>query len=190
MRKTIASCLVIFCLATSTAQERIPAYPRVALETTEGTILMELDSRRAPLTVRHFLGLVEAGHYNGTIFHRVIPNFMAQAGGFNRDFDNRETEATLVNESGNGLKNLRGTVAMARLPEPHTANAQFFINVADNRSLDPQPDRWGYAVFGTVIQGMEVVDKISQARTGPGGDFAQDVPVVPIIIERAARADP
>ena len=190
MQKVITASLLLLTLATSVAQERLPAYPRVALETTEGTILLELDRRRAPLTVAHFLKLLDAGHYNGTIFHRVIPNFMAQAGGFNRDFDNRETEDTLVNESGNGLKNLRGTIAMARLPEPHTANAQFFINVADNRSLDPKPDRWGYAVFGTVIEGLPIVDKISQVRTGPGGDFAQDVPVVPIIIERAVRVKP
>ncbi len=175
---------------TPLAQDEIPAYPRVKLDTTEGTILLELDGRRAPVTVRHFLDLVESGHYDGTIFHRVIPNFMAQAGGFDRDFASREPEGMLFNESGNGLKNLRGTIAMARTAEPHTANAQFYINIADNRSLDPQPNRWGYAVFGYVIEGMEVVDKIATIPTGPGGKFSQDVPVSAVIIESATRADP
>lgn len=189
MKKAIAVVLILGIGLASLAQDDVPAYPRVKLETTEGPILLELDARRAPLTVRHFLGLVESGQYEGTIFHRVIPNFMAQAGGFDRDFEPRETDDTLFNESGNGLRNLRGTVAMARRGEPHTANAQFFINIADNRSLDPQADRWGYAVFGYVIEGMEVVDKIAAMRTGPGGKFSQDVPVVPVIIESAARAD-
>lgn len=192
MRVQILVSLAAAMLAVSThAQDAdpLPAYPRVSLETTDGTIVLELDSRRAPLTVRHFLEVVEKGGYNETIFHRVIPNFIVQAGGFNRDFESMEGEESIVNESGNGLKNLRGTVAMARLSEPHTANAQFFINVADNRSLDPQTDRWGYTVFGYVIEGMDVVDAISMQRTGPGGQFSQDVPVAPIIIKRAVRAD-
>jgi cyclophilin family peptidyl-prolyl cis-trans isomerase len=190
MQKFIAAGLLVGFGAIALAQDNVPAYPRVLLDTTEGKITLELDGRRAPLTVTRFLALVDSGHYDGTVFHRVIPNFMAQAGGFDRDLENRETEDTLVNESGNGLRNLRGTIAMARLAEPHTANAQFFINVADNRSLDPQADRWGYAVFGTVIEGMEIVDTIAETRTGPGGQFSQDVPVVPIIINRAVRADP
>lgn len=177
-------------LAAFAADDELPAYPRVTLATTEGNIVLELDSRRAPLTVRHFLTLVESGLYNGSIFHRVIPNFMIQAGGFNRDFEALEEEDTLFNESGNGLTNLRGTIAMARLAEPHTANAQFFINVADNRSLNPRSDRWGYAVFGYVIEGMEVVDAIAAVRTGPGGRFSQDVPVAAIVIESASRTDP
>ncbi len=192
MRAQILSSLAAAILATNVhAQdaEDLPAYPRVSLETTAGTIVLELDSRRAPLTVRHFLALVEEGGYNESIFHRVIPNFMIQAGGFNRDFDSLEGDESVVNESGNGLTNLRGTVAMARLSEPHTANAQFFINVADNRSLDPRSDRWGYTVFGYVVEGMDIVDEISTQRTGPGGQFSQDVPVVPIIIERAVRTD-
>ena len=172
-----------------TAQDDLPAYPRVTVQTTEGTMVLELDARRAPLTVRRFIGLVDAGYYDGTIFHRVIPNFMIQAGVVDRDFVSRETDDTLVNESGNGLKNLRGTVAMARLAEPHTANAQFFINIADNRSLDPRGDRWGYAVFGYVVEGMDVADKIAAMRTGPGGQFTQDVPVVPVIIDSAKRGN-
>ena len=189
MRSVIAAATLILPLMAVLADDDLPAYPRVALDTSEGRIVLELDSRRAPLTVRHFLSLVESGRYNGSIFHRVIPNFMVQAGGFNRDFERLEEDDTLVNEAGNGLTNLRGTVAMARLSEPHTANAQFFINVADNASLNPRSDRWGYAVFGYVIEGMDVVDAIAATRTGPGGEFSQDVPVVPIVIESAARAD-
>lgn len=186
----ILTVLTTFLVAAGVfAQEDVPAYPRVTLETTEGSIVLELDGRRAPLTVMRVLSLVEAGYYDGTIFHRVIPNFMVQAGVVDRDFVSRETAETLVNESGNGLRNLRGTVAMARLEYPHSANAQFFINIADNRSLDPKSDRWGYAVFGYVIEGMDVADKIAEMRTGPGGQFTQDVPVVPVIISSAKRSD-
>lgn len=167
------------------AQDDLPAYPRVRLDTTEGEILLELDTRRAPLTVRHFVDLVKSGHYDGTIFHRVIPDFVAQAGGYNRDLESVEADDAIVNESGNGLRNLRGTVAMARFEEPHTANAQFYINLSDNRQLDPQGSRWGYAVFGYVIEGMDVADAIAALPTGPAGDFASDVPVVRVIIEKA-----
>lgn len=189
MIRTAFACLVLGLSFSSMAQDALPSYPRVLLETTEGSILLELDARRAPITVAHFVGLVEAGYYNGTVFHRVIPDFMAQAGGYDRDLQSREADDTLVNESGNGLKNLRGSIAMARKNEPHTANAQFFINVKDNTALNPRADRWGYAVFGSVIEGMEIVDKIVASRTGPAGQFARDVPVVPIIIEQALRAD-
>jgi len=171
------------------AQDDLPSYPRVELDTTEGRILLELDARRAPLTVRHFLERVDSGYYDGTIFHRVIPNFVAQAGGYDRDLELREGDDSLVNESGNGLRNLRATVAMARLEEPHTANAQFFINLADNRNLDPQSTRWGYAVFGYVIEGMDVVDAIAAFPTGPAGPLKQDVPVVRVVIESAKCVD-
>jgi cyclophilin family peptidyl-prolyl cis-trans isomerase len=189
MKKALATLIILSLGAAGFAQDDIPAYPRVTLETSEGRIVLELDARRAPLTVRRFLELVDAGYYAGTIFHRVIPDFVAQAGGFNREFERLESDDSLINEAGNGLRNLRGTVAMARLAEPHTANAQFFINIADNRSLDPQPNRWGYAVFGYVVEGMEVVDTIAAIPTGPGGRFAQDVPTVAVIIESAARTD-
>lgn len=189
MTKTIFTLFVFAWAGVASSQDGAPAYPRVELKTTEGTLVMELDRRRAPLTVAHFLDLVDAGYYEGTIFHRVIPNFVAQAGGFNRDFERMESDAQIVNESGNGLTNLRGTIAMARLAEPHTANAQFFINIADNRSLDPQPDRWGYAVFGYVVEGMDVIDKIAEIPTGPGGRFSQDVPVAAVIIESARRVE-
>lgn len=189
MIKTVLACLCLSLGHLAISQESLPSYPRVLLETTEGNILLELDSRRAPLTVRHFLELVESEQYDGTIFHRVIADFMIQAGGYDRDLKPRETDDTLVNESGNGLPHLRGTIAMARTNEPHSANAQFFINVVDNARLNPRADRWGYAVFGSVIEGMDVADKIAAMRTGPAGNLARDVPVVPIIIEKAVRAD-
>lgn len=187
MKTTVALLvsLLMTIAVTVSAQDDLPDYPRVRLETTEGTILLELDGRRAPITVRHFVDLVKEGYYDGTIFHRVIPGFVAQAGGYNRDLKSVEKEASIVNEAGNGLRNLRGTVAMARFEEPHTANAQFYINLADNRQLDPQGDRWGYAVFGYVVEGMDVADAIAELPTGPAGEFAQDVPVVRVIIEKA-----
>ncbi len=187
MRSLFSVALTLLWALPALAQDNLPSYPRVKLTTTEGDIVLELDARRAPLTVRHFVSLVDEGHYDGTIFHRVIPGFMIQGGGYDRDLKSVENDAAIVNESGNGLRNLRGTIAMARLPEPHTANAQFFINLVDNRSLDPQGNRWGYAVFGNVVEGLEVVDKIAALPTGPGGEFAQDVPVVRVIIEKAER---
>ncbi|MEM9209440.1 MAG: peptidylprolyl isomerase [Pseudomonadota bacterium] len=190
MRLLISITVALLWAMPAVAQDPLPSYPRVKFATTEGDIVLELDARRAPLTVEHFVKLVEDGYYDGTIFHRVIPGFVAQAGGYDRNLKSVESEGTVVNESGNGLRNLRGTVAMARLPEPHTANAQFFINLADNRSLDPQGNRWGYAVFGTVIEGLDVVDQIAALPTGPGGEFTQDVPVVRVTIEKAERVDP
>jgi len=185
MKGILLALLTFCCLVAFAAEEEVPARPQIQLETTEGDILLELDGRRAPITVRHFLSLVENGYYDGTVFHRVIPGFMIQGGGYTRDLKSREPGGTIPNESGNGLTNLRGTIAMARLAEPHTANAQFFINVADNGSLNPRPDRWGYAVFGYVVDGMDVVDKIVSVPTGPAGEFAEDVPVAPIVIEKA-----
>jgi len=189
MRITITALLLLSLAQLSSAQDAVPAHPQVTFETTEGNIVLELDGRRAPITVRNFLNLVDSGYYNGTVFHRVIPGFMIQGGGFDRDLDEKEPDEMIFNESGNGLTNLSGTIVMARLGEPHTAAAQFFINVVDNRSLDPKPDRWGFAVFGYVIEGMDVVEKISNVRTGPAGRFSQDVPVVPIIITKAARVE-
>jgi len=184
-----SSLLTLLCLALPAfAQEdQVPAHPQVVLETSEGRILLELDGRRAPITVANFLKLVDEGYYDGTIFHRVIPDFMIQGGGYTVDFESKEPDGGIPNESGNGLTNLRGTVAMARQNEPHTAMAQFYINVSDNRGLNPRPDRWGYAVFGYVIEGMEVVDQIASLPTGPRGDFDKDVPVATVVIEKAYR---
>lgn len=161
------------------------AYPEVAIETTLGTFVVQLDSERAPLTVKNFLHYVRTGFYDGTIFHRVIPGFVIQGGGFTSTYVEKPTAAPIPNESGNGLSNLRGTIAMARDPPPHSATAQFYINLADNRKLDPQPNRWGYAVFGQVIQGMTVVDKIAAVPTGKAGPFEKDTPLTPVVILNA-----
>ena len=164
---------------------------QVRLETSSGVIVLALDAAKAPATVANFLAYVDAGHYDGTLFHRVIPGFMIQGGGFDRDFRQKETRKPIANEAGNGLKNLRGTIAMARTGDPHSATAQFFINSVDNAFLDhtaPNANGWGYAVFGRVTEGLEVVDAISQAKTGAQGGH-QDVPVEPVVLLKAERAD-
>jgi peptidyl-prolyl cis-trans isomerase A (cyclophilin A) len=182
--------LSLSCSIAGAAEDDVPPQAHVKFETTAGAFVVQLDGRRAPLTVGHVLELIDNGYYNGTIFHRVIPGFMIQGGGYTRDLELKEAgAATVPNESGNGLQNLRGSVAMARLAEPHTANTQFFINVVDNGSLNPRPDRWGYTVFGYVVEGMAVVDKIAAAPTGPAGEFDKDVPVTPIVIEKVARVE-
>lgn len=160
-------------------------YPDVAFETSLGTFVVQLDSRRAPLTVANFLHYANNGFYNGTTFHRVVPGFVIQGGGYNTTYAEKKTLAPIPNESGNGLSNLRGTIAMARDDAPHTATAQFYINLVDNRKLDPRPDRWGYAVFGKVIQGMNVVDKIAAVPTGKTGPFDKDAPLTPVVILKA-----
>lgn len=187
MKRSLLAILLIVLTGTAVPQDRVPAHPYIKLETTEGDIILELDGRRAPITVRNFLELVDSGYFDGTIFHRVIPDFMIQGGGYTPGLDLKEPSDFIVNESGNGLRNSRGTIAMARQQEPHTAMAQFFINVKNNNSLNPARDHWGYAVFGVVIDGMDVVDKIADARTGPQGDFATDVPIVPVVIKTATR---
>lgn len=161
---------------------------RIQLETSEGDIVLELDITRAPLSVLNFMKYVQSGFYDGTIFHRVIKNFMIQGGGFTPDMKRKTTNAPILNEADNGLKNVRGTIAMARTNDPHSATAQFFINVTDNPFLDhtsKTPRGWGYAVFGHVIKGMNVVDKIRSLRTGPNGPFPSDVPLKTVIIHKA-----
>jgi cyclophilin family peptidyl-prolyl cis-trans isomerase len=187
MKKLLSTLLILALAHLSLAQDEVPARPYIKIETTEGDILLELDGRRAPITVANFLELVDSGFYDGTIFHRVIPDFMIQGGGHTPNLELKEPGAFIVNESGNGLTNMRGTIAMARTGNPHSAKTQFFINVKDNTALDPQRDRWGYAVFGYVVEGMDVVDKIANVRTGPQGPMAQDVPIVPIVIKKAAQ---
>jgi cyclophilin family peptidyl-prolyl cis-trans isomerase len=163
-----------------------PTAPTVVLETSLGNIKMRLLKDKAPVTVDNFVKYVTTGHYNGTIFHRVIPGFMAQGGGFTPDMAQRPTRPPIKNEAGNGISNKRGTVAMARTPDPDSATAQFFINVKDNGpSLDRGAAGAGYAVFAEVIEGMEVVDKIvavPRGRRGPHGD----VPNEPIVIKKAS----
>lgn len=161
------------------------ANPKVRINTTLGSFVLELDRDRAPLTVNHFVERVKAGHYTGTIFHRVVSGFLAQAGAFDAKFTARDTGPSIANESGNGLSNMRGTVGMARDPSPHSGDVQFYINLRDNATLDPQPSRWGYAVFGRVVEGMTVVDDIGNVATAEGGPFEEHVPVKPIVIESA-----
>ena len=159
----------------------------VKLHTNHGVITLELDADKAPVTVANFLAYVESGHYNNTVFHRVIDGFMIQGGGFEPGMNQKPTGEQIKNEADNGLKNERGTVAMARTQAPHSATAQFFINVADNDFLNhrsPDLQGWGYCVFGRVSEGMDVVDAIRKVKTGSSG-FHQDVPKEDVIIERA-----
>ncbi|MEV4129513.1 peptidylprolyl isomerase [Nocardia sp. NPDC049707] len=163
---------------------------KVNLETNHGQIVLELDDAKAPNSVANFVNYVNAGHYNGTIFHRVIPGFMIQGGGFTPDMRQKGTQAPIQNEANNGLKNDKYTVAMARTNDPHSATAQFFINVSDNGFLNhsaPTPQGWGYAVFGKVAEGSEVVDKIAAVSTSSAG-MHQDVPQDDVIIESATLA--
>ena len=159
----------------------------VKLHTNHGVITLELDADKAPVTVANFLAYVEAGHYDNTIFHRVIDGFMIQGGGFEPGMNQKPTGEQIKNEAYNGLKNERGTIPMARTQAPHSATAQFFINVADNDFLNhrsPDLQGWGYCVFGRVSEGMDVVDAIRKVKTGSSG-FHQDVPKEDVVIERA-----
>lgn len=158
----------------------------VTMETSKGTIVIELDAEKAPATVANFLAYVESGHFAGTIFHRVIPSFMVQGGGFDAQMNQKPTRDPVKNESKNGLSNVRGTLSMARTNDPHSATAQFFINVVDNDGLDAAKSRtgWGYAVFGKVVEGMDVVDAIAQVKTTSKGGH-QNVPVEPVVIQSA-----
>jgi peptidyl-prolyl cis-trans isomerase B (cyclophilin B) len=157
----------------------------VLITTNHGTIKIDLDADKAPKTVDNFLAYVKSGHYDGTIFHRVIDGFMIQGGGFEPGMKQKPTNAPVENEAKNGLKNAPYTVAMARTSDPHSASAQFFINIKDNSFLDyPGQDGWGYCVFGKVVEGMDVVDKIRAVKTTRTGMFA-DVPVDNVVIEKA-----
>ena len=160
---------------------------KVELQTNHGSITLALDSEKAPVTVENFKSYVESGHYDGTIFHRVIDGFIIQGGGFDHDMRQKATQAEIKNEADNGLKNTTGTIAMARTSDPHSATAQFFINVADNDFLNhtaPSGQGWGYAVFGEVVEGMDVVNAIKAVSTGSHGPH-QDVPRESVVIEKA-----
>ena len=160
---------------------------RIKLTTNHGVIALKLDAEKAPVTVKNFIQYVEDGHYDNTIFHRVIPGFMIQGGGFTPDMQQKDTRDAIQNEADNGLKNTRGSIAMARTGEPHSATAQFFINVVDNEFLDfkaKSPSGWGYCVFGAVTEGLEVIDSIKKVKTGNKGHH-QDVPVDTVLIEKA-----
>jgi peptidyl-prolyl cis-trans isomerase B (cyclophilin B) len=162
--------------------------PTVTLDTNKGRIVIELYPDKAPETVANFIQYAEEGFYDGTIFHRVIPNFMIQGGGFTVDMEQKATRAEIRNEASNGLQNVTGSIAMARTPNPHSATAQFFINVKDNDFLNFTSETqqgWGYCVFGQVVEGMDVVKEIEGVRTGRAG-MHQDVPMEPVVIEKAS----
>src|SRR3954469_10150170 len=173
----------VFALMVSLAAQAAGS-ERVRVQTNLGSFVIELQRDRAPLTVENFVTYVKGGHYTNTLFHRVVANFLIQGGGVGTDYKGKPTLKPIPNESGNGLKNLRGTVGLARAAGPHSGDAQFYVNVADNGDLDPLPTRWGYAVFGRVVEGMEVVDRISVSPTGPMGPFKQDAPLAPVVIQR------
>ncbi|MDR6419338.1 peptidylprolyl isomerase [Paraburkholderia phenoliruptrix] len=163
----------------------------VELHTNHGVIKLELDAEKAPKSVENFLNYVKAGHYDNTVFHRVIDGFMIQGGGFEPGMKQKPTAEPISNEANNGLKNVNGSIAMARTNDPHSATAQFFINVNDNDFLNhssPTPQGWGYAVFGKVVEGMDIVEKIKKVKTGSKG-FHQDVPVDDVVIEKAVIVD-
>jgi cyclophilin family peptidyl-prolyl cis-trans isomerase len=177
-----------FIAAMLFAVNAYAADPQVELKTNMGVIVLELYPDKAPKTVENFLQYVKDGFYKGTIFHRVIPSFMVQGGGFTVDFAQKNTRAPIQNEANNGLRNDVGTIAMARTGDPHSATAQFFINHKNNDFLNhtaPSPQGWGYTVFGKVIKGMDVVNKIAAIQTGPRGPFPSDVPSQQVIIEDA-----
>jgi peptidyl-prolyl cis-trans isomerase B (cyclophilin B) len=164
--------------------------PTVELKTNRGSFTIELDTEAAPKTTANFLAYVDSGHYDGTVFHRVIKKFMVQGGGFDKSFSKKATKPPVENEAFNGLKNLRGTVAMARTSDPHSATAQFFVNHADNAFLDHKSkdaQGWGYTVFGKVTSGMDVIDAIAELKTGSKGPFDKDAPAEDVVIESAKR---
>ena len=170
-------------------EEMIPDnyFPSVKLETSMGEVVVELNRMRAPGTVNNFLRYVLEGEYNGTIFHRVMPAFVVQGGGYTQDIEEKTLHASVCNESGNGLRNARGTIAMARYDDPHSATRQFYFNMEDNTSLDPNPRNWGYTVFGEVISGMEVLDAIALVETGYSEALdAEDVPLEPVVLIKAS----
>ena len=165
------------------------ALPQVKLETTHGDIVIELNLEKAPNTVANFLSYVEDGYYDGTVFHRVIDTFMIQGGGFTADLAKKPTNAAIKNEANNGLSNVAGSVAMARTGDPHSATAQFFINTVDNNFLDFRGEEgaaWGYAVFGQVVEGQDVIEAIRAVETGARGPFPTDVPLEDVVINKAS----
>jgi len=171
----------------STENKMSETQTKVKFQTTLGDFIIELDAEKAPITVKNFITYVEEGFFNGTIFHRIIPGFMAQGGGFDTSFAQKETHGMIKNEADNGLKNDRGTLAMARTPAPDSATAQFFINYKDNDFLNysaPTQNGWGYAVFAKVVEGMDIVDEMANQATGNKNGH-QDVPTTDIIIEKA-----
>jgi cyclophilin family peptidyl-prolyl cis-trans isomerase len=191
MRRLLATATLLSALI-GLAQPAIAANPRVLIKTSNGDIALELEPDKAPATVKNFLAYVDEGFYTGTQFHRVMSGFMIQGGGYMADFAEKNTREPIPNEADNGLKNDRGTIAMARTSNPNSATAQFFVNHADNAFLNHSgktPQGWGYAVFGHVVSGMDVVDKIAAVPTGVSAKGMADVPKTPVMIERITRID-
>ena len=192
----VLCCLLGAPVAVEAAEEG-PDNPKVVMKTTDGDIIIELYAEKSPVTVENFLAYVDAGYYDGTVFHRVISNFMIQGGGFTTEMKEKPTRDPIVNESSNKLHNTRGTLAMARTSDPNSATAQFFINQRSNLRLDWTPGNQGYAVFGEVVEGMQVVDIIALTETGAasvetsrGPAVFQDVPVKPIVVLSVSRMAP
>lgn len=194
---TLAASLIVLVLAAAGQAPSTPpaaaevkpptvSYPKVVMHTSKGDIVIELYSDKAPKTVENFLAYTRAGHFEGTVFHRVIPGFVIQGGGYTADLGRKPTRAPIENEAKNGIKNTRGTLSMARTSDPNSATSQFFVNLVDNRGLDPNPagDPHGYAVFGKVVEGMDVVDAIAKAPTTAKGGM-RDVPVEPVVVTKA-----
>ncbi|MFO7603125.1 MAG: peptidylprolyl isomerase [Gammaproteobacteria bacterium] len=189
MQRLIITLISLFLLPVASL---FAAPVKVQIDTNLGAFVLKLEAEKAPRTVENFLRYVDDGFYSDTLFHRVIDGFMVQGGGYTPDFAKKDTRAPVLNEADNGLKNLRGTIAMARTSEPHSATAQFFVNVVDNAFLDhtgKSPRGWGYCVFGKVVSGMEVIDKIRQLPTTGAGPFPKDVPQQRVVITSARRLD-
>ena len=184
MPRAIAILLALLLPLPALAQAPSTLAPRVRFETSVGDFVVEVDAVRAPLTAENFLRYVREGAYDGTVFHRVIANFVVQGGGYDERLAARPPRGPIPNESGNGLSNRRGTLGLAREESPHSGSSQFYVNLVDNAGLDPLPSRWGYAVFGKVVEGLDVMDLIGGVPTGAAGEFSRDVPIEPIVIER------
>ncbi len=185
MPRQVSLLLALLFALPAAAQMPSSLTPRVKFETSLGNFVVELDTVRAPLTAENFLRTVRDGGYDGTVFHRVIANFVIQGGGYDERLTERPARATVPNESGNGLSNLRGTLGLAREDSPHSGSSQFYINLMDNQRLDPLPSRWGYAVFGRVVEGMDVVDRIGYVRTETVPEVGGDVPIERPVVRRA-----
>jgi cyclophilin family peptidyl-prolyl cis-trans isomerase len=185
MPRVTTNLLVVLIPFAALAQAPAAPAPRVRFETSAGNFVVEVDAARAPLSAENFLQYVRDGAYDGTVFHRVIANFVVQGGGYDEQLAARPPRAPIPNESGNGLSNRRGTLGLARDESPHSGSSQFYINLIDNAGLDPLPSRWGYAVFGRVVEGMDVVDKLGYLRTETVESFGADVPVERPVVRRA-----
>ena len=185
-RSRLIALATLLCTALAPGLRAEEPNPQVKVTTNLGEFIIEVRQDRAPLTAANFLRYVREGHYSGTVFHRVIANFVVQGGGHDAaSYALKPTHDNIFNESGNGLQNKRGTVGMARSEGPHSGNAQFYVNLVDNPDLDPVPTRWGYTVFGRIVQGMDVIEHIGETPTGAVGPFKSDAPLKPVIIEKA-----